>query len=168
MNRIAPCLWFDHQAEEAARFYTGIFPNSRIVQVTRYGRAGFELHGRPEGSVMTVEFELDGQNFTALNGGPVFRFNEAISLQVDCETQAEVDHYWDRLSAGGDPAAQQCGWLKDKYGVSWQVVPAVLQRMLKSADATFSEAVMSALLQMKKLDIAALERAHAQTTGGTR
>lgn len=168
MNRIAPCLWFDNQAEEAAAFYISIFPNSRIVQVTRYGKAGFELHGRPEGSVMTVEFELDGQNYTALNGGPVFRFNEAISLQVDCETQAEVDHYWDRLSAGGDPAAQQCGWLKDKYGVSWQVVPAVLRRMLKSADARFSEAVMVALLEMKKPDIAALERAHAQETGGTR
>ena len=168
MNRIAPCLWFDNQAEEAAAFYISIFPNSRIVQVTRYGKAGFELHGRPEGSVMTVEFELDGQNYTALNGGPVFRFNEAISLQVDCEIQAEVDHYWDRLSAGGDPAAQQCGWLKDKYGVSWQVVPAVLRRMLKSADARFSEAVMVALLEMKKPDIAALERAHAQETGGTR
>lgn len=168
MNRIAPCLWFEHQAEEAAAFYISIFPNSRIRQVTRYGRAGFELHGRPEGSVMTVEFELDGQNFTALNGGPVFRFNEAISLQVDCETQAEVDHYWDRLSAGGDPAAQQCGWLKDRYGVSWQVVPAVLLRMLKSANARFSEPVMEALLQMKKPDIAALERANVLTTGETR
>lgn len=168
MNRIAPCLWFDNQAEQAAAFYIPIFPNSRIVQVTRYGKAGFEHHGRPEGSVMTVEFELDGQNFTALNGGPLFRFNEAISLQVDCETQADVDHYWDRLSAGGDPEAQQCGWLKDKYGVSWQVVPAVLRRMLKSADARFSEAVMNALLQMKKPDIAALEHAHAQEAGGSR
>lgn len=168
MNRIAPCLWFEHQAEEAASFYTGIFPNSQIRQVTRYGRAGFEHHGRPEGSVMTVEFELDGQHVTALNGGPVFRFNEAISLQVDCESQAEVDHYWDRLSAGGDPAAQQCGWLKDRYGVSWQVVPVVLLRMMKSADARFSEAVMEALLQMKKPDIAALERAHAQESGGSR
>jgi predicted 3-demethylubiquinone-9 3-methyltransferase (glyoxalase superfamily) len=168
MNRITPCLWYDDQAEEAAAFYISIFPNSRIVHVTRYGKAGFEIHGRPEGSVMTVEFDLDGQSFTALNGGPLFRFNEAISLQVDCETQAEVDHYWDKLSAGGDPAAQQCGWLKDRYGVSWQIVPAALRRMLQKPDSAISDGVMNALLQMKKLDIAALERAHAQATGGTR
>ncbi len=158
--RIAPCLWFDDQGEEAATFYTGIFPNSRITAVSRYGEAGREVHGRPPGSVMTVVFELDGQTFTALNGGPVFKFNEAVSLQVNCATQAELDHYWNSLSAGGDPAAQQCGWLKDQYGLSWQVVPAVLQE-LAAGDAAASNRVMSALLAMKKLDIAALQRAHA-------
>lgn len=160
MPRIAPCLWFDDDAEQAADFYVGIFPNSRIVQVLRYGEAGHEIHGRPAGSVMTVDFELDGQPLTALNGGPMFKINEAISLQVDCATQAEVDHYWDTLSAGGDPQAQQCGWLKDKFGVSWQIVPTVLRRLL-AADAARFERVMQALLQMKKPDIAALERAYA-------
>jgi len=116
-QRIRPCLWFDDEAEQAARFYTGIFENARIVRVTRYGEAGFEIHHRPAGSVLTVEFELDGQRFTALNGGPVFTFNEALSLEVHCETQAEIDYYWDKLSAGGDPSAQQCGWLKDRYGL---------------------------------------------------
>ena len=125
-RRITPCLWFDSQAEEAAKFYTGIFRNSKITQVSHYGEAGREVHGRPVGSVMIVAFELDGQAFTALNGGPVFRFNEAISFQINCETQAEVDHFWEQLSEGGDPKAQQCGWLKDRYGVSWQIVPAVL------------------------------------------
>lgn len=162
MNKIVPCLWFDDQAEEAARFYTSIFPKSRIGDITRYGREGFEIHGRPEGSVMTVEFELDGQTFTALNGGPVFRFNEAISLQVDCETQSEVDRFWEKLSAGGDEKAQQCGWLKDRYGVSWQIVPAILRRMLQDPDAAKSGSVMKALLQMKKLDIGRLKQAYAQ------
>jgi predicted 3-demethylubiquinone-9 3-methyltransferase (glyoxalase superfamily) len=161
MPRITPCLWFDNQAEQAADFYVGIFPNSRIVQVARYGEAGHEIHGRPAGSVMTVDFELDGQPFTALNGGPLFRFNEAISFQVDCATQADVDHYWDKLSADGDPEAQQCGWLKDRYGVSWQIVPAVLRKLLGGADPARWERVMQALLQMKKLDIAQLERAYA-------
>jgi len=161
MPRITPCLWYDNEAEEAASFYVGIFPNSRVLHVTRFGEAGYEIHGRPAGSVMTVEFELDGQPFTALNGGPLFKFNEAVSFQVDCATQAEVDYYWDRLCAGGDPKAQQCGWLKDRYGVSWQIVPAVLHKLLASADRTGSERVMQALLQMKKLDIAALERAYA-------
>lgn len=160
MPRIAPCLWFDNDAEQAADFYVGIFPNSRIVKVLRFGEAGHEIHGRPAGSVMTVDFELDGQPFTALNGGPMFKINEAISLQVDCATQAEVDHYWDKLSAGGDPQAQQCGWLKDRFGVSWQIVPTVLRRLL-AGDAARFERVMQALLQMKKLDIAALERAYA-------
>ncbi|GMV59876.1 MAG: putative 3-demethylubiquinone-9 3-methyltransferase [Betaproteobacteria bacterium] len=164
MPRITPFLWFDHEAEQAASFYIGIFPNSRIVQVARYGEAGREIHGRPAGSVMTVTFELDGQPFTALNGGPVFRFNEAISFQVDCATQAEVDHYWDKLCAGGDPKAQQCGWLKDRYDVSWQIVPTVLQKLLGGADPARSERVMQALLQMKKLDIAELERAYAGAT----
>jgi len=160
-HRIAPCLWFDHQAEEAAKFYTGVFPNSRIIRTTRYGEAGREIHGRPAGSVLTVGFELDGRSFTALNGGPVFKFNEAISLQVECETQAEVDHYWTALGEGGDEAARQCGWLKDRYGVSWQVVPRVLPELLSDPDPRKSERVMTALLQMKKLDIAALERAYA-------
>ena len=158
-KRISPCLWFDTQAEEAARFYTGIFKNSRIVNVTRYGEAGREIHGRPAGSVMTVAFELDGQTFTAPNGGPLFKFNEAISLQVDCATQEEVDYYWEKLSQGGDPRAQQCGWLKDRYGVSWQIVPAVLLEMMSDAPSKRSEGVFQAMLKMKKLDIATLKAA---------
>jgi predicted 3-demethylubiquinone-9 3-methyltransferase (glyoxalase superfamily) len=161
IQRIAPCLWFDDQAEEAATFYTSIFAGSRIVTVSRYGEAGREVHGRPPGSVMTVAFELDGQPFTALNGGPVFRFNEAISFQVTCETQAEVDHYWERLSAGGDPNAQQCGWLKDRYGVSWQIVPSVLPELLGRPDSEGSRRAFEAMLTMKKLDIEALTRAFA-------
>jgi predicted 3-demethylubiquinone-9 3-methyltransferase (glyoxalase superfamily) len=161
IQRIAPCLWFDDQAEEAATFYTSIFAGSRIVTVSRYGEAGREVHGRPPGSVMTVAFELDGQPFTALNGGPVFRFNEAISFQVTCETQAEVDHYWERLSAGGDPNAQQCGWLKDRYGVSWQIVPSVLPELLGRPDSEGSRRAFEAMLTMKKLDIEALMRAFA-------
>lgn len=160
-QRIAPCLWFDDKAEEAAKFYTSIFKNSKIVNISRYGEAGYEIHHRPSGSVMTVEFELDGQPFTALNGGPQFRFNEAISLQVFCDTQVEIDHYWTKLGDGGDKRAQQCGWLKDKYGVSWQVVPAELEAMMTDPDRAKSERVMEALLAMKKLDIEALKRAHA-------
>ena len=159
-DQIAPCLWFDHQAEEAAKYYTGIFKNSKIVDVSRYGEAGKEIHGRPPGSVMTVEFELDGQRFTALNGGPHFKFNEAVSFQVYCDTQQDIDYYWDKLTKGGDAQAQQCGWLKDKYGVSWQVVPAGLAEMLKDPDSEKSQRAMNALLQMKKLDIGALERAY--------
>jgi predicted 3-demethylubiquinone-9 3-methyltransferase (glyoxalase superfamily) len=158
--RIAPCLWFDSEAEDAARFYTSIFPNSSISRTTRYGKEGFEIHGRPEGSVLTVDFVLDGQIFTALNGGPVFTFNEAISFQVICATQEEVDFFWERLSEGGDPAAQQCGWLKDRFGVSWQVVPARVQELLDSPDPERRGRVMQALLAMKKLDIAALESAY--------
>ena len=161
LQRINPCLWFDHQGEDAARFYTGIFPNSRITGVSRYGEAGQEIHGRKPGSVMVVAFELDGQAFTALNGGPVFQFNEAISLQVMCETQAEVDHYWDKLRAGGDEQAQQCGWLKDRFGLSWQVVPTCIPRMMTDPDPKRSDRVMAAVLQMKKIDIATLERAYA-------
>ena len=160
-QRITPCLWFDDQAEEAVAFYTGIFKSSKIVAVSRYGEAGKEIHGRPAGSVMTVAFELDGQTFTALNGGPVFKFNEALSLQVNCETQAEVDHFWTKLSAGGDPGAQQCGWLKDRYGVSWQIVPRVLVELLMDPDPAKSQRVMTAMLRMKKIDIAELKRAHA-------
>jgi predicted 3-demethylubiquinone-9 3-methyltransferase (glyoxalase superfamily) len=157
---ITPCLWFDTQAEEAARFYTGIFKNSSTGTITRYGEAGREVHGRPAGTVMTVEFELNGQPFTALNGGPNFKFNEAVSFQIMCRTQEEVDHYWDRLSEGGDPKAQQCGWLKDKYGLSWQVVPTVLVEMMSDPDREKSGRAMEAMLQMKKLDIAALKRAY--------
>src|SRR5262245_19111060 len=159
--KIAPCLWFDDRAEEAARFYVGIFKNSKILDVSRYSEAGYEVHGRPAGSVMTVSFELDGQRFTALNGGPLFKFSEAISFQISCETQEEVDHYWSKLSAGGDPNAQQCGWLKDKFGLSWQVVPTALPKLLMDPDATKSKRAMDAMLQMKKLDIAKLERPHA-------
>lgn len=158
IQRIAPCLWFDDQAEEAARFYAGVFPDSRIVSVSRYGKAGYEIHRRPAGSVMTVAFELDGQAFTALNGGPLFRFNEAISLQVFCDTQEEIDHYWERLGAGGDEKARQCGWLKDRYGLSWQIVPSMLPDLVMGAKA---DRVMEAVLRMKKLDIGALKRASA-------
>jgi predicted 3-demethylubiquinone-9 3-methyltransferase (glyoxalase superfamily) len=156
---IIPCLWFDNQAEEAARFYTGIFKNSRIGTISRYGEAGQEVHGRPAGSVMTVEFELNGQPFTALNGGPHFKFNEAVSFQIMCRDQEEVDHYWNRLSQGGDPAAQQCGWLKDKYGLSWQVVPTALLEMMSDPDREKSGRAMEAMLKMKKIDIAAMEQA---------
>jgi predicted 3-demethylubiquinone-9 3-methyltransferase (glyoxalase superfamily) len=159
-QRIAPCLWFEDQAEEAARFYTGIFKNSKIGKISRYGEAGREIHRRPPGSVMTVAFELDGQEFTALNGGPVFKFNEAISLQVNCKDQKEVDYYWEKLGEGGDERAQQCGWLKDKYGVSWQVVPTALTDMFSDPKSEKSQRAMTALLQMKKLDIAKLEQAY--------
>jgi predicted 3-demethylubiquinone-9 3-methyltransferase (glyoxalase superfamily) len=158
-SRIAPCLWFDSQAEEAARFYTGIFKNSKIVAASRYGEAGQEVHGQKPGTVMTVAFELEGQSFTALNGGPVFKFNEAISFQVTCENQEEVDHYWSRLSDGGDEKAQQCGWLKDRFGVSWQVVPRVLPELLMDPDPGKSQRAMTAMLKMKKFDIAQLKRA---------
>jgi predicted 3-demethylubiquinone-9 3-methyltransferase (glyoxalase superfamily) len=161
IQRITPCLWFDDQAEEAAKFYTGIFKSSKIVTVSRYGKAGQEVHGRPPGTVMTVAFELEGQTFTALNGGPIFKFNEAISFQVNCDTQAEVDYYWEKLSAGGDVKAQQCGWLKDRYGASWQIVPRVLVEMVMDPDPAKSGRVMEAMLQMKKLDIAELKRAYA-------
>jgi predicted 3-demethylubiquinone-9 3-methyltransferase (glyoxalase superfamily) len=161
IQRITPCLWFDKQAEEAAKFYIGIFKNSKIVQVSRYGEAGREVHGQRPGTVMTVAFELDGQTFTALNGGPIFKFNEAISLQINCETQEEVDHYWSKLSQGGDENAQQCGWLKDKYGLSWQVVPRVLVEMLTDPDRAKSQRAMQAMLQMKKIDIDKLKRAYA-------
>ena len=161
IQTIVPCLWFDDQAEAAVKFYTGIFKNSRIMRVSRYGEAGREIHGRPPGSVMVMEFELDGQRFTALNGGPNFKFNEAISLQIYCESQAEVDHFWTRLGEGGDPRAQQCGWLKDKYGLSWQVVPIAMIEMMASTDTARTQRVMTAMLKMKKLEIAELQRAFA-------
>jgi predicted 3-demethylubiquinone-9 3-methyltransferase (glyoxalase superfamily) len=158
---IAPCLWFDNQAEEAAKYYTGIFKNSKIREISRYGEAGKEIHRRPPGSVMVVAFELDGQAFTALNGGPVFKFNEAVSFQVYCDTQEQIDYHWTKLSQGGDPKAQQCGWLKDKYGVSWQVVPRILTQLLNDPESEKSQRAMTALLRMKKIDIAELQQAYA-------
>lgn len=157
-SKISPCLWFDDQAEDAARFYTTVFKDSRITAISHYGEAGKEQHGRPPGSVMTVVFELNGQSFTALNGGPTFTITEAISFQIECETQAEVDDYWDKLSAGGPPEAQMCGWLKDRFGVSWQVVPRILPEMLLDSDTVKSQRAMEAMLRMKQLDIAGLKR----------
>jgi predicted 3-demethylubiquinone-9 3-methyltransferase (glyoxalase superfamily) len=153
MQKITPFLWFDTQAEEAAKFYTSIFPNSKILNTARYGEAG----PGPKGSVMTVEFELDGQRMIALNGGPQFKFTEAISLSVDCRDQKEVDHYWSKLSQGGRES--QCGWLKDKYGLSWQVNPAILGELLAGPDAKKAKRVMEAMLKMRKIDIAALKAA---------
>jgi predicted 3-demethylubiquinone-9 3-methyltransferase (glyoxalase superfamily) len=157
MQKITPFLWFDSQAEEAANFYVSIFRNSKILNVTRYGEAGAKASGRPEGSVMTVKLQLDGQEFVALNGGPLFKFTEAISLVVSCQTQKEVDKLWAKLSAGVEEG--QCGWLKDKYGLSWQIVPADLDELLSNKDARKSERVMQALLQMNKLDIKTLRHA---------
>ena len=160
LRNIAPCLWFDDQAEEAAKFYTSVFPNSKIGAVTRYGEVGHEIHGRPAGSVMTVEFEINGQGFTALNGGPVFKFNEAVSFQVPCDSQEEIDFFWAKLSEGGDPNAQQCGWLEDRFGLSWQVVPRGMAEMLKDPESAAAKRAMAAVLKMKKLDIAELQKAY--------
>jgi predicted 3-demethylubiquinone-9 3-methyltransferase (glyoxalase superfamily) len=157
---ITPCLWFADQGEEAANFYCGIFPNSRITAISRYGKVGREVHGQPAGSVMTVSFELDGQPFTALNGGPIFKFTEAVSFQVFCRTQGEIDTYWKKLSAGGDKKSQVCGWLKDKFGLSWQIVPETLAQMTADPDAAKAGRVMKSLLKMKKLDMAKLEKAY--------
>ena len=156
MREITPCLWFDTEGEEAAKFYTSIFPNSRITDIARYGSAG----PRPEGTVMTVSFELAGQKFVALNGGPEFTFNEAISFQVSCETQEQVDHFWTKLAEGGEQGP--CGWLKDKFGVSWQIVPTALPRLLSDPDRNKSQRVMAAMLQMQKIEIDELERVAAQ------
>jgi predicted 3-demethylubiquinone-9 3-methyltransferase (glyoxalase superfamily) len=158
IQRIRPCLWFDSNAEEAVAFYLSIFPDSHISRMTRYTDAGYQVHQMAPGTVMTIEFELKGEVFVALNGGPRFKFNEAVSFQIDCETQAEVDYYWDRLSIGGDPAAQRCGWLKDQYGLSWQVVPLGLRELFDDPDPKKREAVMTALLEMRKIDIVALRR----------
>jgi predicted 3-demethylubiquinone-9 3-methyltransferase (glyoxalase superfamily) len=160
-QKIVACLWFDNEAEEAAKFYVSVFKNSKITGISRYSKAGHEIHRRPAGSVMTVEFELNGQPFTALNGGPAFKFNEAISLQVNCDTQEEVDYYWEKLSKGGDPNAQQCGWLKDRFGLSWQVVPTVLPKLLQDHESPKAQRAMDAMLRMKKIDIRELERAAA-------
>ncbi len=160
MNKITPCLWFDSQAEEAANFYTSIFRNSKIKHIARYSEAAAKVAGRPKGSVLTVQFEIDGQEFTALNGGPMFKFTEAVSFVVSCDNQDEVDHYWNKLTEGGDPRAQQCGWLKDKYGVSWQIVPSMVQKMMSEGDPVRLERVWPKLLQMKKVDIDALQQAY--------
>ena len=161
VNKIGACLWFDNQAEEAARFYASIFKNSKVGTILRYGKAGYEIHKRPAGSVMTVSFTLDGQEFTALNGGPLFKFNEAVSFEVRCKDQAEIDYFWDRLGQGGDPKAQVCGWLKDKFGLSWQVITADWAEQLAKATQEEADRLMTAMLQMKKFDVAALKRAQA-------
>lgn len=158
-QKLTPCLWFDTQAEQAAHFYTSIFANSQINQISRYGKAGREVHGREPGSVMVVEFELEGQTFTALNGGPIFKFNEAISFQVMCETQDEIDRFWTRLSEGGQEG--QCGWLRDRFGLSWQVMPSVLPQMMANARGEQLERMIGAVMKMKKLDLAALQLAYA-------
>ena len=158
-QRITPFLWFDHQAEEAARFYTAIFPDSKINQTVRYSKAAARAAGRKEGEVMTVAFELDGQALTAINGGPIFQFSEAISFVVNCQSQEEIDHYWDALSKGGDPNAQRCGWLKDRYGLSWQIVPTLLPELLGNPDPERARRAMEAMLEMTKIDVEALRRA---------
>jgi predicted 3-demethylubiquinone-9 3-methyltransferase (glyoxalase superfamily) len=155
-QRITPCLWFDTEAEEAANFYVSIFEDSKIRSVNRYAKAGQEVHGKPAGSVMAVEFEIEGQKFVGLNGGPQFKFTEAVSFQIHCKTQEEVDYYWSRLTEGGKEVA--CGWLKDKFGLSWQVVPTQLFEFLSSGDAAKSERVTKAFMQMKKFDIEKLRR----------
>ena len=159
MKNIVPCLWFDGNAEEAVKFYASVFKKTRIGRISRYGEEGYEIHGKRAGTVLTIEFELLGQLFIALNAGPEFKFNEAVSFQVHCKTQKEIDYYWEKLSAGGDERAQQCGWLKDKFGLSWQIVPEVLGKMMTDKDPRQSERVMKALLPMKKLDIKALKQA---------
>lgn len=170
MKGFTNCLWFDDKAEEAANFYVSVFSatrgaaskekNSRVITITRYGEAGAKVSGRPNGSVMTATFELDGQRFMALNGGPLFKFSPAISFIVNCETQAEVDRFWEKLSEGGKP--NQCGWLNDKYGVSWQIVPTILGELMQDKDARKSERVMKAMLQMKKIDIKGLKQVYEQ------
>jgi predicted 3-demethylubiquinone-9 3-methyltransferase (glyoxalase superfamily) len=160
LQKITPNLWFDNQAEEAANFYVSIFKNSKIGNITRYGEAAAEISGKPKGSVMTITFQIEGQEFTALNGGPQFKFTEAISLLVNCETQQEVDELWEKLSEDGEEGP--CGWLKDKYGVSWQVVPRILDEMIRDPDPVKAERVMKAMLQMQKIDIAGLQQAYDQ------
>ena len=160
-QKITPCLWFDTEAEAAARFYCSVFKDSRLGKINRYVNEGQEIHGKEAGSVMAVEFEIAGLKFVGLNVGPQFKFTEAVSFQVHCDDQEEVDYFWAKLSAGGDPQAQQCGWLKDKFGVSWQVIPSVLLEMIQDADAGKSQRVIQAMLRMKKMDIEALKRAYA-------
>ena len=158
-TRITPCLWFDSQAEEAAKFYASVFKNSKIGKISHYGKEGFEVHGRKAGTVMTVEFEIDGQKFVALNGGPHFQFNEAVSFQIHCETQAEIDHFWSKLTEGGKE--QPCGWVKDRFGLSWQVIPNALPQMLMDENSEKAQRVMKSMLQMRKIDLDALKRAQA-------
>jgi predicted 3-demethylubiquinone-9 3-methyltransferase (glyoxalase superfamily) len=160
IQKITTNLWFDSQAEEAAKFYTSIFKDSNIGRITHYGKERYEIHGISEGKVMTVEFQLEGQNFVALNGCPQYKFTEAISFIVNCESQDELDYYWEKLSEGGDENAQVCGWLKDKFGVSWQIIPADLTEMVSDPDPEKSEKVMKAMLQMKKIDIETLKKAY--------
>ena len=157
-QRITPCLWFDSEAEEAVKFYTSIFKNSKIDGTTYYDEASSKAAGRPKGSVLTVDFQLEGQSFMALNGGPVFKFTEAVSFVINCENQKEIDYFWEKLTAGGQEV--ECGWLKDKFGLSWQVVPTIMIEMLKDKDVQKSQRAMAAMLTMKKLDIAKLERAY--------
>ena len=157
MQKITPFLWFNDEAEQAANFYTSVFRDSMILNVSRYSESSSQAAHRPKGSVMTVAFQIEGQNFTAINGGPAFKINEAISFVINCKDQKEIDFYWDKLSEGGDPGAQQCGWLKDKYGLSWQVIPSILGELI--SDPSRSEQVMNALLKMKKLDIKTLQEA---------
>ena len=166
---ITPCLWFDREAEDAARFYTSVFKNSKIGKISHYTEAGQDVHKMSPGTVMTVEFELNGSPFTALNAGPVFKFNEAVSFQIFCDTQDEIDYYWGKLGAGGDPTAQQCGWVKDKYGLSWQVVPRMMADLMDDSDPEKASRVMNAMLQMKKLDIEELKRAaeHEMSTANS-
>ena len=159
-SKINPCLWFDTEAEEAARFYCSIFKNSKVGTISRYGSEGKEIHGKEAGSVMAVEFELDGERFAALNGGPQFKFDEAISFQIACENQKEVDYFWSKLTEGGKEIA--CGWLKDKFGLSWQIIPTALPRLLGDRDREKSQRVMQAMLSMKKIEVDALERAAAE------
>ena len=163
-QKLSACLWFDDQALEAAEYYVSIFKNARLERITRYGKEGFEIHGHAEGTVMVAEFEIEGQTFTALNGGPQFKFNESISFQVHCSAQAELDYYWDRLSQDGDEQAQQCGWLKDKYGVSWQVVPDDIADLVGDPNSEQSQRAMRALLRMKKIDIETLRQAYEGRT----
>jgi len=157
LSPITPCLWFDGQAEEAATFYTSIFKDGKVTRKQHYSEAGNSTHGQEAGTVMTVEFELNGQHFMALNGGPQFKFNEAISFRIDCEDQAELDYYWEKLSEGGDPTKQRCGWVGDKFGVSWQIVPKAFAAMLKDTDSAKAQRTFKALMGMKKIDIAVLE-----------
>jgi predicted 3-demethylubiquinone-9 3-methyltransferase (glyoxalase superfamily) len=158
-KKITPCLWFDTQAEEAVKFYASVFKNSKIGKVSRYGKEGFEVHGKKAGTVMTVEFELEGQKFLALNGGPHFKFTEAVSFQVHCETQQEIDHFWSELAKDGEEGP--CGWLKDKFGLSWQIIPKALPEMLMDGNSETAQRVMRSMLQMRKIDLAALRQAQA-------
>jgi len=160
MQKITSNLWFNGQAEEAVNYYTSIFNGSKIGRKSYYGKAGFEYHQKPEGTVMTIEFEIEGQKFLALNAGSEFKFNEAVSFIVNCDTQEEVDYYWDKLSVDGDPNGQMCGWLKDKYGLSWQIVPAIIGDFAADPDPEKSDRVMNAVFTMKKLDINTLEQAY--------
>ena len=162
MQKISPCLWFDDNAEDAVKFYSSIFKDAKVGNVTRYGKEGYGIHKKKEGSVMTIDFEIEGQKFLALNGGPTFKFNEAISFQIYCDTQEEIDYYWSKLTEGGDKNAQVCGWIKDKFGVSWQVVPVALIKMMQDKDSKKFERVMKAILQMSKLDIDALTKAYQE------